>query len=771
MRSCRGNGGTSPHVVAEHVVNQKFHGHLVLATDGQVGTGDVDRCDGLLAEWTFDKVEVLVIGHGANKSVHVPFCRNSPHETVYTIDASHEDISELITMEELNSIATIQAISTLADWQDKQALIAKGIYAKTVGTVGDAKIRDDLIAMKSRIIRDEASKVTTLTSTEIRDFLVVGDTTSALAVSKRLITSYYAGSSLSWAGEIDRLISAATGALRSAFGVVSNAVDRAAVMSAAPTEDVPLEEADGGSSWAQTMSECIILLTPGVMAINFADGSPILQAVEKNILSDITTCPLNFLNYPDLVSQLAARFCSVVSVDAIAMSAQAGSPMTECPLTRQPLLGAVPLGPNAEHRKAGNWTLANLLFGQKLVGNADLWFAVLLVIVTKELTTGNFREYLPQMRAHMVWRMQTQTTYASLVGLAEYPTSQLYLDEAVWFVLSTHEVGLDLIRVHLSHLDALLLLNGLMTTSTDASVGPYHLRPSTELFIDRTRVLMSMLSWVKADRHTLPNLMRALYQMATWIDEERLGEVTVPTIEKVNAAPPAAATYLTVTLGPTASDATAEEVVVEEEVKKRRGKFIFLDGAATTQQLEQVRSHLKPQYQRLDEATLVKFCEIVINSNLSAKTVLIPPADYVYTLPEPVVKWPRIARSPVVPVCPATCRPYSVDRTTGLPWGAHVEQIYEVTDHKLLFSGHALFGRYVARYNTYPTKALYLEYASKRHDVLPSAIYQYIDAIFESFVEVMSTVTAVEFGKRFNSSCALVERERVEKEYLGLPAV
>ena len=31
-----GRGGTSPEVVAQYVVNNKFHGSLILATDGQV---------------------------------------------------------------------------------------------------------------------------------------------------------------------------------------------------------------------------------------------------------------------------------------------------------------------------------------------------------------------------------------------------------------------------------------------------------------------------------------------------------------------------------------------------------------------------------------------------------------------------------------------------------------------------------------------------------------------------------------------------------------
>ena len=31
-----GRGGTSPECVAEYVVNNKFHGSLILATDGQV---------------------------------------------------------------------------------------------------------------------------------------------------------------------------------------------------------------------------------------------------------------------------------------------------------------------------------------------------------------------------------------------------------------------------------------------------------------------------------------------------------------------------------------------------------------------------------------------------------------------------------------------------------------------------------------------------------------------------------------------------------------
>ena len=354
-----------------------------------------------------------------------------------------------------------------------------------------------------------------------------------------------------------------------------------------------------------------------------------------------------------------------------------------CPTTTgKAILGSYPLGLSEDHCKAGNWALANVLFGNKLDGNVDLWYAVLLIMITtgKQRSLARFRKYLPHMQAHMVHRMKTHLAYISLQGTPEYPTKRVHLDEAIWFVLSSNAVGLDLVRTHLAHIDSLLMLNDLMATATitaNSISKSYQLPSSSQTFIDKTKVLMSTLSWVEVDRYTPPNYIRALYQKALWLNSTSLD--------------------LSDTGAPTGTGTAPI-----------REQYVFLDGPATPEQVTEVRAKLRPQYSLVDDATIVKLCDIIIKSDLSTKNIQIPADTKPITLPSPVTKWPGNNQSAVIPICPATCRPYSIDLDTGLPWTERAKAVYGVDDHKQLFSGNALFGRYTVEYNKYPSPQEFL---------------------------------------------------------------
>ena len=301
----------------------------------------MDKCDNLLQNWEFNKAKVLVAGDTPNKSVHIPFCRNSYHEVIYCNPYNDEDINETVTLTDLNSLGVIKNINTLNDWLREKDSITRGIYAKTIGTIGNSIIRDDLIAMKDRIIRDESSRVHTIPSATVggkrvtlRDHLQLGDTEAALVYIKTIINDYYNDNDIVWSKDIDRLISAATGALRDTFSLISSPVDRAYEVKPVYTEELSYEQtADGVNAWKRMFDELTGKAPPTVMSIIFSEGEPILTDVDKSIVTDITSCPLNFLNYPELITRLSERICSFVSVESIADSYRRGSPMTHCPTT------------------------------------------------------------------------------------------------------------------------------------------------------------------------------------------------------------------------------------------------------------------------------------------------------------------------------------------------------------------------------------------------------------------------------------------------------
>jgi hypothetical protein len=80
------------------------------------------------------------------------------------------------------------------------------------------------------------------------------------------------------------------------------------------------------------------------------------------------------------------------------------------------------------------------------------------------------------------------------------------------------------------------------------------------------------------------------------------------------------------------------------------------------------------------------------------------------------------------------------------------------------------FGNFVCKYGTYPTKAEFLIFLYNRYVVhgskrmLPHAIVEFIDHVFDEFREVMVTVEPAEFTRRFEASAPLVVRQAREAE-------
>ena len=194
--------------------------------------------------------------------------------------------------------------------------------------------------MKDRIILDEASQVDSATGCKrvtLRDHLQRGNIDQALVYIKTIIDDYYNDNYIVWSKDIDRLISAATGALRDTFSLISSSpIDPAYDVKPVFTEELSVDQtADGVNAWKRILDELTgkDKASPTVMSINFSDGEPILNDVDKSIITDITTCPPNFLNYPELITRLSERICSFVSVASIAKSYRRGRPMTHCPST------------------------------------------------------------------------------------------------------------------------------------------------------------------------------------------------------------------------------------------------------------------------------------------------------------------------------------------------------------------------------------------------------------------------------------------------------
>lgn len=120
--------------------------------------------------------------------------------------------------------------------------------------------------------------------------------------------------------------------------------------------------------------ECPIIMDEDVPQILIDDCEPFLLNLEKGIVDDINACPLRILNYPDLKAKFKSRISTYTGV-------KYSDKMKLNPFTRKRLLGSIPLGTHKSHVTVGNHTIAHMVSGGKVMGNLNMYFAVIWILV------------------------------------------------------------------------------------------------------------------------------------------------------------------------------------------------------------------------------------------------------------------------------------------------------------------------------------------------------------------------------------------------------
>ena len=104
------------------------------------------------------------------------------------------------------------------------------------------------------------------------------------------------------------------------------------------------------------------------------EREPFLLDVEKYVVDDISACPLRIVNYPELKTKFKASLSTFTGV-------KFSDKLLKNPFTQNRLLGAIPLGTHKSHVEVGNYTMAKLIAGGKILGNLNLYFAVIWYLV------------------------------------------------------------------------------------------------------------------------------------------------------------------------------------------------------------------------------------------------------------------------------------------------------------------------------------------------------------------------------------------------------
>jgi hypothetical protein len=744
----KGAGGTSSEEIAKYIQSKNFHGRLVIITDGEVSPQSVDRCANYVStDWRFESVTAHLIGHrhSVNMSVTCPFTRNSPH-TIYTYysDSAYErQQATLVTQSDLDSLQLIKKIKTIEEFIAAADAIERTVIARTMGTMGDPSLRDEILAMKKRAIAAEARVLGASDAvTSLEAALGTGDTRAALVAARTITAEYYDAIDAvnvdggSWSARLNRLVSMCEGALRSTFdlsnlgaAIKSDRVRRAALATAAPTAAAPLTESSTADASVAPTFTCPITWDDerDIVLLTVSEGSSVLAGLDKDVVNNLIDCPLNALNYPDVVERIKGKLDHPVSLRAYRASALSDNPIEVSPFTRATVHGGLTLAPNAEHAAATNWTLARVIAGGKLVGNADLWYAVVWLLVAN----GHI-PYLapiePQLREHMIYRLRNHTTFIALTGLPELPTTRVKLATAIWYVFAASALDLpprrEPLRAHVFHAAPLERLRELTG---------YALPPGCDEHYARLRALMTMLSWVKRDRFALPEAVIALTQAAIEIDPSSVGQA-----------------------------------VCDRE--SRVPRWIPIDGKATDAQRAAVRATLPPACRDLSIPEITSLAALVDPSK-SLGDIELPFYGAPPVAIASIVGWRLYGLEPVpsspVRICAATCRPY-YQVTPLATWKDASMSLYG--DVSQQHSTNEQYGRFVQKYTAYPTRDEFLVYLYNRdiahgaHKTLPAAILQFVDETFAENAAFTASITPAEYVRRWRASVTIDQRKLLEAQ-------
>ena len=151
----KGTDGTCSYYIAEigrETKNENFE-HLIIVTDGSVGTYDIDESDRRVVKYglKYSFVSTYIIGSGGDESVGCPFRRNSPGVTYVIDNNGNETVRASLSKEDIDSLNKIDQINNRNDFESKYESLFNAIRAKTLGKYRDSDLKNKLNNLKARI--------------------------------------------------------------------------------------------------------------------------------------------------------------------------------------------------------------------------------------------------------------------------------------------------------------------------------------------------------------------------------------------------------------------------------------------------------------------------------------------------------------------------------------------------------------------------------------------------------------------------------------------
>lgn len=688
MSRTYGNGGTVPSSFISHL---KDCTRLVVITDGQISEQDVLQCNKQIKKYnyTFNEVEFHFYDTGGaiDLSVSAAFTKNSKYQIFRHSKQSDESLAKGDTS---SPIELDQYFDNPILFLNEAESVLSNITMKQLGeNTANLALKDKLCELKNNLrtyILNQNSLGTEFAS--LRNELNI-DTIKRIVDIDNDSWKTIEPILSKMIGACDKLVGFSFSLLNTDNGTLRRATELQEI----DPNDVTITE--------ETFeSVCPISYDLEQPCLLIKKGEPVLMDLEKKEFDAILENPFLLLNNADIISKIKNRLGSVIGINSNKMLENKRDPFQGVSFSSSIVL-------SNDFYASNKFAIADLLFGNKLVGPYDSWIAVLYLCFDNidYFKDDEYRTpYLQLFKTYMMNRMQTTMTAITLSPLIADPPIKAPYDIALYYCL---------VSPHIRNYGRSNRLRDMHTTA-------HHLMKLVDLFnysYDKNSTNKLIKQYAAFDY-----LIKYAKENKNWYDIIRSQWQNSITID---------------------------------------GTIVFLDGPGNNANI--------PAELNIPLNDLIKLASVIDVSKTTLSIKIDNIADV--PIPPPVYNYSKISNTytndPTI-ICNKTMRPYYHVKLNNQDVTWEVAAKAHFGNSENFISTYNYYIRFVQKYEKYPTKNEMILFMSRsernsirNRDTLPMKIIQDVDFVFAAY-EKVDQLTVEEFIKITSLSRKIETRIQME---------
>ena len=513
IKNLKGESGTDPSCIAHFLrKDNNVYTEVVFISDGEVDERYIQETDKILkgnGKCNYKFFSGYLIGNSANLSVTAPFTREVPH-LITCFDNELKVVSSISTGEkDILSLKKVDEIKTVQEFLKEYSFIEKALIAETIGLPIHNFYRKKLLSLQERLLKDlQNNKVCNDFVVALEESISSKNFQAIEENIKNILVNYNSSSEIH--SKLSKLLNYTNGALVKVFDPKTIQANSYNFANNQEESQVPNE--------GEIEEKCEF-----ICPILFEEGTPILLIKKKKepFLADLDPKLTKILiENPFMLllnDPLKAKFLTYID-HPISLSTFKAGKFKFSPFTRDEVEKyGICLGSNKECVGATNTALSKFICGGKRLGNFDLWFSAIYLLL-KEVSYVSLIE--SDLKNHMIYRLNNSFIPLSLSGLTNNLSVRAHLKTALWFCLhggyyqNKFQPKKESVRMYFGFLSFFRELLALVDFNVENN--------ETKTFTLNLSFIISLLHKYKKNLSFIRNCQRGLYQKNLVINYQRI---------------------------------------------------------------------------------------------------------------------------------------------------------------------------------------------------------------------------------------------------------